>query len=772
MKKTTLYVTGILAVSCLSGAMAETISLTGGLYGAGTWMNDPAAWSDGLAPHADADYIVDRNNTDKSNSALRFGVPGYSFGGRSLQFGVLGGFAPTMIFADQVCNFPWDGLKLARGSITSWINGGTATSVRLHKIQGQVSVLSEGEAQAYQIKSGKNYHSYMIESNLVGNANAYLKVNSTHTGFEFPLYFDGSDYLGTIAASGNPTMFRIGSRFNLNGLLHVSAENSTFAYESTAVKASVKNLSVAAPVTFFLNHASAFGTNCDSAVLQVTDSASYTGNGQMTVRHSNDGPMNWKQNTAGRSYMRFLTVPKTSSLTVNDFQPYYVSPSRQKYPVCDIIELEESAGTKTFALRRRPYLQFEGNTVTTAVDSELGRVFAWGTTSDDGIPYTDRRNWDFDFFTKANATMRYYTTPDSAETYQRVGGYYYFVAKDDGSGGNAVALLTKDADIGKVFFEGGCYIANGGGAANNGGILRGDVTLVKYGSSGAKVDFRFSTNNSDGRKMDIAATLHGDCGVRVTSSTGSGVLRLTGDNSDFKGFWLLDGARGQSEFRINNPTALGGALDAFRADALVLTNNIAFIPEGTMSLNEATRGITVKGTAAKIVVENDDCVTLGSQLTFDGTLVKDGSGTLALAGTSVVGAGASGVLQVENGLVKPLSSTALAGVTLACGTEGAFVYDVPEVGAMNFGATGLMDPILAAGTKFRFTVALDKRPKGVLSVPVCTLSSDKVAAFKSAFQFVRTTPNTGCRLIEKVVDGNRVTLIAEVGPVGFMVIFR
>ena len=149
MKKTTLYVTGILAVSCLSGAMAETISLTGGLYGAGTWMNDPAAWSDGLAPHADADYIVDRNNTDKSNSALRFGVPGYSFGGRSLQFGVLGGFAPTMIFADQVCNFPWDGLKLARGSITSWINGGTATSVRLHKIQGQVSVLSEGEAQAY-----------------------------------------------------------------------------------------------------------------------------------------------------------------------------------------------------------------------------------------------------------------------------------------------------------------------------------------------------------------------------------------------------------------------------------------------------------------------------------------------------------------------------------------------------------------------------------------------------------------------------------------------
>ena len=130
------------------------------------------------------------------------------------------------------------------------------------------------------------------------------------------------------------------------------------------------------------------------------------------------------------------------------------------------------------------------------------------------------------------------------------------------------------------------------------------------------------------------------------------------------------------------------------------------------------------------------------------------------------------MLQVENGLVKPLSSTALAGVTLACGTEGAFVYDVPEVGAMNFGATGLMDPILAAGTKFRFTVALDKRPKGVLSVPVCTLSSDKVAAFKSAFQFVRTTPNTGCRLIEKVVDGNRVTLIAEVGPVGFMVIFR
>ncbi len=762
---------GMVAMAMAFVAKADTIALTGGLYGNGTWITNETAWADGRAPHYDADYIVDRNNTDKNNNVIRFGDGTLAFGGNSLQFGVVNGFSPMMIFSSTTTDFPRDGLKLARGWMTSWVNQGSSSSVRVHKIKGQVTVLAEGESNAYEISPGKEYHSYMIESNLVGSANAYLKVQSDLTGFQFPLCFDGSAYQGTIAASGSKGIgFPIGPRFCLNGLLHVSAADSTFSFESGTVNASTKGLSIAAPVTFQLYHAADFGTSIASAVLRATDSFVYTGSGKMLVKHSNTKAMEWKQQDAGRTYMRFLTVPKSAAITADDFQASYVSTARQHHPVCDIVELEESPGTKTFALRRRPYLQYEGNSATTADDPELGPVFAWGGTSSDGIPFTDRRNWDFDFFTK-DGSARYYSTPNEDKVYKRVGGYFYFTSKSDGSGGNAIGVTTKDVDVGTVYLEGGCYIANGGGAAANGGILRGDITLVDYYKAGTRFDFRFSTNNGDGRKMEIAATLRGACDVRVTSGTGAGVIRFSGDNSAYTGGWLLDGSRGNSEFRITRPTALGGALAAFRADALVLTNGVAFIPEGSMTIDEATRGITVRGTAAEIDVENDDRVTLGSRLTFDGTLVKGGSGTLVLSNDVDVTSGRA-ALTVAAGSVCPKTAGALTGVTLSCGQDGAFLYDVPESEATGFGETGLVDPILVNGSTFRMTLSLDERPTKRLYVPVCTLAADKVAAFKAAFQYVHTTSDTGCRLIERPAGEGCVTLVAEVGPTGMIIIVK
>ena len=755
-----------------STGWADPIALTGGLYGNGSWMTNATAWADGQVPHDDADYIVDRNNIDKNNNAIRFGEATFAFGGKSLQFGVVNGFSPAMIFASTTTDFPRDGLKLARGSMTSWVNQGGSGSVRVHKIKGKVTVLAEGESNAYKISSGKDYHSYMIESNLVGSANAYLKVQSDLTGFQFPLCFDGSAYKGTITASGSKGIgFPIGSRFCLNGLFHVSAADSIFSFESGTVNAPIKDLSIAAPVTFQLYHAADFGTNIASAVLRATDSFSYTGSGKMLVKHSNAKAMEWKQQDAGRTYMRFLTVPKSAAITADDFQSTYVSTARQHHPVCDIVELEESPDTKTFALRRRPYLQYEGNSTSTADDPEIGPIFTWGGTSSDGIPLTDRRNWDFDFFTKAEDTARYYSTPNEDKVYERVGGYFYFTGKSNGSGGNAIGVLTKDVDVGIVYLEGGCYIANGGGAAANGGILRGDITLVDFYKAGTRFDFRFGTSNGDGRKMEIAATLRGECDTRVTSGTGAGVIRLSGDNSAYTGGWLLDGARGKSEFRITRPSALGGALAAFRADALILTNNVAFIPEGTMTLDEATRGITIRGTAAEIDVENTDRVTLGSRLTFDGTLVKGGSGTLVLSNDVDVTSGRA-ALTVAAGCVCPKTAEALSGVTLSCGPNGAFLYDIPAADATGVGATGLVDPILAEGSTFRMVVAIDERPDETLSVPVCALASDKVAAFKAAFKFVRATANTGCRLVEKSASDGRVTLVAEVYPSGLLMIVR
>ena len=129
-------------------------------------------------------------------------------------------------------------------------------------------------------------------------------------------------------------------------------------------------------------------------------------------------------------------------------------------------------------------------------------------------------------------------------------------------------------------------------------------------------------------------------------------------------------------------------------------------------------------------------------------------------------------LTVAAGCVCSKTAEALSGVTLSCGANGKFLYDVPAAEATGVGATGLVDPILAEGSTFRMAVAITERPAETLSVPVCTLASDKVAAFKAAFRFVRTTPNTGCRLVEKSASDGRVTLVAEVYPSGLLMIVR
>ena len=193
-----------------------------------------------------------------------------------------------------------------------------------------------------------------------------------------------------------------------------------------------------------------------------------------------------------------------------------------------------------------------------------------------------------------------------------------------------------------------------------------------------------------------------------------------------------------------------------------------------VTLDEPTRGVTVAAATAVVTVPEEKTLTLGETVTYaDGAkLTKKGAGTLALGGTAVVADGASASLDVSEGFVKPLAAGALAGVTLSCGANGKFLYDVPAADATGIGATGLVDPVLAEGSAFRFSVALDARPQGTLSVPVCTLAADKVAAFKAAFKFVRTTPNTGCRLVEKSAGEGRVTLVAEVYPSGLLMIVR
>ena len=99
------------------------------------------------------------------------------------------------------------------------------------------------------------------------------------------------------------------------------------------------------------------------------------------------------------------------------------------------------------------------------------------------------------------------------------------------------------------------------------------------------------------------------------------------------------------------------------------------------------------------------------------------------------------------------------GVTVAAATA---VVTVPEEKTLTLSET----VTYADGAK------LTKKGAGALALGGAAVASDKVAAFKAAFKFVRTTPNTGCRLVEKPAGEGRVTLVAEVYPSGLLMIVR
>ena len=84
---------------------------------------------------------------------------------------------------------------------------------------------------------------------------------------------------------------------------------------------------------------------------------------------------------------------------------------------------------------------------------------------------------------------------------------------------------------------------------------------------------------------------------------------------------------------------------------------------------------------------------------------------------------------------------------------------------------------MTLGSRLTFDGTLVKGGSGtlVLSNDVDVTSGRAaltVAAFKAAFKFVRTTPNTGCRLVEKPAGEGRVMLVAEVYPSGLLMIVR
>ena len=190
---------------------------------------------------------------------------------------------------------------------------------------------------------------------------------------------------------------------------------------------------------------------------------------------------------------------------------------------------------------------------------------------------------------------------------------------------------------------------------------------------------------------------------------------------------------------------LGGPLEKWTYNALDLGDCSALHPLSSMTLDDASRGIFVSSGRAFFTVKNDVVFTCKERITYNGILIKDGPGELALGGPAPFfdADGDTGptagknVLDLYEGTLRPISATALTGVNLTITNGASLVFNVPasnddgDIGQYGILNKNVNTPMTIPSTGY---VVKIEDPAGILEkngsavVPICTVKSSAKTA--------------------------------------------
>ena len=193
-----------LAATALMG-YAETVSLTKGDSNATTTsFNGAGGWSDGLAPHDDADYLVALGTSavirTPATSSKNYSC---TFQGNSLQLGEIGGTKGRLIHKSNTdCVITHNNLILANGQYAH--GDGAKTCI----INGTGAVISP-ESAPFQIQGSGSQgdRKFRFNVNFTGETGTMFEVSRTsgENSGRFLCYFGGDNtgYFGKMQANGD-----------------------------------------------------------------------------------------------------------------------------------------------------------------------------------------------------------------------------------------------------------------------------------------------------------------------------------------------------------------------------------------------------------------------------------------------------------------------------------------------------------------------------------------------------------------------------------------
>lgn len=211
-----------------------------------------------------------------------------------------------------------------------------------------------------------------------------------------------------------------------------------------------------------------------------------------------------------------------------------------------------------------------------------------------------------------------------------------------------------------------------------------------------------------------------------TAVEGGMPVYLTGDNSGYSGKMVVtckenNGISAEettgTTLHLGHDASLGGAMASATADGVLLEKYSFLMPEQTMTLNAANRGITI--TAGGFDVPEGVALTVAVPLTVDGAAIKRGAGELALSGAATFASGST--FAVKEGSVRALSDAAVAGdFSFADGTTIVLDPDASLVNGFcgDFAVTGEGTPKVTVSVD---TTSAAFSADGAATLPICTV---------------------------------------------------
>ena len=777
----------------------------------GHW-NPVGAPQPGRAYHVTGGKVL---RTPVANAASNTSPPGEDivFGGDSL---VLGDDSS----AGQLQSWAWSRVAIPKLTVKngSVIATSSGSGYRGTIIDSDIEIEATSPGNA-EFRPGTTWVHFFLKGTLSGAETSAMRLRLANVNSEMYLLSDCSGYNGLIEVTADAALneqyggLRICST-NIPGTLKIGADTSSGAGVLLTVSngLQVANLVVNRPTVLTMElNASTLASGQYPVV--ATNTVSLNAALSVNVKVTGGDPIARTDNLAA-AFVPVLKWPASVSadetkLVLGSVSGATLTPASGYF----VPECRTEGNWRVFGLAKRQFVYLayaddsktnsapEFYTARTSFDEryaeESNHFFGWNW-SDQARPHAD-----CDYY--ANNTLR--THSGMTDVYFQ--GHALFLRSTlvmqsttvvvtnlylvgDNSGAGSISHMHQGGDRNVNDF------APGGTRT-----LKGRVTIATGGTRTATFTAPHLSSTVGSGCLNLNADIvgSGNAVFQMNSNTSYPVnalsyLEFSGDNSAWTGkatFQSADTSQwSDSEHLVvlfSEAGNLGGNLSAFAYNGITLKHGATLKPRTSVAYSLSNRGIYIDGQGG-VATERGVSLSFGTTVTWNGTLVKEGAGTVLFGGAAKFGSSAgdepsagSNVLSVNGGGVGVTAAAALDGVKAVFGDGSALVVKLTgvtaETTAKGWTNTKLDDPFVSNAADGKLHVAFDADgfiPDGMpYRVAICTVKSGAAAdSVRGMFSLARPSALRGYRAVqdgEEESDG-MVTFYAVLKPTGLVIMLQ